>query len=68
MVSSLVKTLEKAAINALVMNLFTPGAGGGTAPFAKMLGFAGGTDFAPGGMAVVGERGPSSSICRADLR
>jgi hypothetical protein len=55
---SLVKTLLKAAINSSIMSLFTPGAGGGTAPFAKMLGFAGGTNSAPGGMALVGERGP----------
>jgi hypothetical protein len=60
-VSSLIKTLEKAAINALVMNLFTPGAGGTTAPLLGALGIghaAGGTNFAPGGMMLVGEQGP----------
>jgi cell pole-organizing protein PopZ len=60
-VSSLIKTLEKAAINALVMNLFTPGAGGTTAPLLGALGIghaAGGTDFARGGLTLVGEQGP----------
>jgi hypothetical protein len=57
-VGSLIKTLEKAAINALVMNLFSPGGTGGVSPILKAIGFAGGTDFAPGGLAVVGERGP----------
>jgi hypothetical protein len=58
-VGSLIKTLEKAAINATVMSLFSPGAGGTTSPFASLFkGFAGGTDFAPGGMAMVGEHGP----------
>ena len=56
--TSLVQTLEKAAINSLVMNLFTPGAGQTASPLAKLFGFAGGTDFAPGGLAVVGEHGP----------
>jgi hypothetical protein len=55
---SLLKTLAKAAINSTIMSLFTPGAGGGLSPFSKMLGFAGGTNSAPGGMALVGERGP----------
>ncbi|MET0721034.1 MAG: hypothetical protein ABWY64_09390, partial [Tardiphaga sp.] len=55
---SLVKTLLKAAINATIMNLFTPGAGGGVSPFASLFKAAGGTDFAPGGLALVGEKGP----------
>jgi hypothetical protein len=49
---SLVKTLARAAINTTIGNLFkmiTPG---------SISGFAGGTDFAPGGMAMVGEHGP----------
>jgi hypothetical protein len=58
-VGSLIKTLEKAAINATVMSLFSPGAGGTTSPFASLFkGFASGTDSAPGGMAMVGEHGP----------
>jgi len=47
--SSLLKTLARAAINSTITGLFNsfkPGA------------FAGGTDYAPGGMALVGERGP----------
>lgn len=58
--TSLIKTLEKAAINSLVMSFFTPGAGGTTSIFGNLLSgkFAGGTDFAPGGMALVGEHGP----------
>ena len=58
--TSLVQTLEKAAINSLVMSFFTPGAGQTSSAFANLLSgkFAGGTDFAPGGMALVGESGP----------
>lgn len=59
--TSLVQTLEKAALNSLVMSFFTPGAGQTTSIFAsalKGIGFAGGTDYAPGGMALVGESGP----------
>ena len=60
--TSLVQTLEKAAINQLVMQFFTTPAGGGTSIFATALKgiglFAGGTDYAPGGMALVGEQGP----------
>jgi hypothetical protein len=58
---SLIKTLEKAAINALVMNLFTPGAGGSLSPVLSSLGIghaAGGADNWRGGPLVVGERGP----------
>jgi hypothetical protein len=56
---SLVKTLLKAAINSTIMSIFTPAAGGGASPFMSMLkGFAEGTNSAPGGMAMVGERGP----------
>jgi hypothetical protein len=47
--SSLLKTLARAAINSTITGVFNalkPGA------------FAGGTDYAPGGMALVGERGP----------
>jgi hypothetical protein len=56
--SSLIKTLEKAAINSLVMSFFTPGAGGAMSPFASLFKAAGGTSFAPGGMTLVGEQGP----------
>jgi hypothetical protein len=59
--SSLIKTLEKAAINTLVMSLFTPGAGGTLAPVLSLGGIghaAGGTNFAPGGLMMVGEQGP----------
>jgi hypothetical protein len=55
---SLIKTLEKAAINSLVMSFFTPGAGQTTSPFSSLFKAQGGTDFAPGGLALVGERGP----------
>ena len=55
----LIKTLEKAALNSLIMSFFTPGAGQSTSLFSSLLPkFAGGTDSAPGGMAVVGEQGP----------
>ena len=67
--ADLIKTLEKAALNSLIMSFFTPGAGQSQSWFSSILPkFAEGTSSAPGGMAVVGERGPSSSICRADLR
>jgi hypothetical protein len=59
--TSLVQTLEKAALNSLVMSFFTPGAGQTTSMFGSLfkgLAFAGGTDYAPGGMALVGEQGP----------
>ena len=56
--TSLIKTLEKAAINSLVMSFFTPGAGQSVSAFSKLLGFADGTNSAPGGWAVVGEKGP----------
>jgi hypothetical protein len=58
---SLIKTLEKAAINALVMNLFTPGAGGSLSPVLSSLGIghaAGGADNWRGGPLLVGEKGP----------
>lgn len=60
---SLIKTLEKAAINSLFASFFNAPASGGLSPFAGLFkglipGFAGGTNFAPGGPAVVGENGP----------
>ena len=55
---SLIKTLEKAAINSLIMSFFTPGAGQTAAPLSKLFGFADGTNSAPGGWSVVGEKGP----------
>ena len=56
--NDLLKTLARAAINAGIMSIFTPGAGGGLSPFASLFKAAGGTDFAPGGLTVVGEKGP----------
>lgn len=60
---SLLKTLEKAAINSVFSSLFNAPSSGGLSPFAGLFkgiipGFAGGTDYAPGGLAWVGERGP----------
>lgn len=57
--SSLLKTLEKAAINSLFANIFNPTSLGGPSLFASLLPrFASGTDYAPGGWAWVGESGP----------
>ena len=66
--SQMLKTLARAAINSTIMAPFTPGAGGGAAPFAKLFGFAEGTRSAPGGLTLVGEKGRSSSTCRAVRR
>lgn len=70
---SLLKSLARMAINSTFSSIFSPQAGGGLSPFASLFGgggstlnsnpwsfpmFANGTDFAPGGMAIVGERGP----------
>jgi len=49
---SLVKTLLKASINTTIGAIFKGITPGGS------FGFAGGTNFAPGGMALVGEQGP----------
>lgn len=61
--TSLIKTLEKAALNSVFTSFFNAPVGGGLAPAASLFrsfipGFAEGTDSAPGGMAWVGERGP----------
>lgn len=62
--SSLIKTMEKAAINAVFASIFNPGFGGGLSPFASFLGFgkvggnAEGTDNWRGGPTWVGEKGP----------
>jgi hypothetical protein len=57
--ADLIKTLEKAALNSLIMSFFTPGAGQSQSWFSSILPkFAEGTSSAPGGMAVVGEKGP----------
>jgi hypothetical protein len=61
--SSLIKTLEKAAINDVFRSFFNASSAGGKSMFASLLssiipGFADGTDSAPGGLAWVGERGP----------
>ncbi|MGJ4888959.1 hypothetical protein ACQR1Y_12235 [Bradyrhizobium sp. HKCCYLRH3099] len=61
--SSLLKTLEKAAINSAFASVFNAPSSGGLSPFASLLssiipGFADGTNSAPGGLAMVGERGP----------
>jgi hypothetical protein len=60
---SLIKTLEKAALNSAFAAIFNPTTAGGTSAFGSLLkgilpGFAGGTNFAPGGAAIVGENGP----------
>lgn len=61
--TSLLKTLEKAAINSIFASFFNAPSSGGLSPFAGFLkgiipGFASGTNFAPGGPALVGENGP----------
>jgi hypothetical protein len=61
--SSLLKTLEKAAINDVFGSIFNAPAAGGKSIFASLIssiipGFAGGTDNAPGGLSWVGEHGP----------
>jgi hypothetical protein len=60
--SSLLKTLGNALINSGFASIFNAPSTGGTSLFGGWLksifGFAEGTDFAPGGMAIVGERGP----------
>jgi hypothetical protein len=62
--TSLLKTLEKAAINSIFTSIFNPGVGGGLSPFASFLGFgsvgknAEGTDNWRGGPTWVGEKGP----------
>jgi hypothetical protein len=57
--SQLLKTLARAAINWAIMAPFTAGAGGSPSLFAGLFsGKAGGTDFAQGGMTLVGEQGP----------
>lgn len=60
--SNLLKTLEKAAINSLFTSFFNAPAAGGLSPVASFFksiipGFAAGTDSAPGGLAWVGESG-----------
>ncbi|MET4197289.1 hypothetical protein ABIA95_000170 [Bradyrhizobium sp. LA8.1] len=61
--SNLLKTLEKAAINAAFASIFNAPSSGGLSPVAGFIksiipGFAGGTNYAPGGAAWVGENGP----------
>lgn len=57
--SSLIKTLEKAAINAVFANIFNAPSSGGLSPFASLFPkFASGTNYAPGGWSIVGEQGP----------
>lgn len=62
--SNLLNTFAKMAINSTFSSIFNPPSSGGLSPFAGLLkgfgipGFAGGTDYAPGGLAWVGERGP----------
>lgn len=64
-VSSLLKTLEKAALNSVFASIFNAPTGGGLSPFAAGLGSllgigrnAGGTDNWRGGPTWVGENGP----------
>jgi len=62
--NSLIKTLEKAAINSVFASIFNPGVGGGLSPFSNFLGLgsighnAEGTDNWAGGPTWVGEKGP----------
>lgn len=61
--ASLEKQLAKMAISSAFGSIFNAPASGGLSPAASFFQalipkFAGGTDFAPGGMALVGERGP----------
>lgn len=61
--SSLLKTLEKAAINSVFGSFFNAPSSGGLSPAASLFSafipkFADGTDSAPGGLSWVGERGP----------
>ncbi|WLB14982.1 hypothetical protein [Bradyrhizobium japonicum] len=61
--TSLAKQLEKMAINSIFASVFNAPASGGLSPAASLFQglipkFAGGTAFAPGGMSLVGERGP----------
>lgn len=61
---ALLKTLAKAAINASIMNLFTPGAGG-INPFLSFLGLQGKMAGGPvnaGQPYLVGERGPELMV------
>jgi hypothetical protein len=65
--SNLVKTLEKAAINSLFASFFNAPASGGLSLFGSLAksiipGFADGTDYAPGGEAWVGENGKEKVI------
>lgn len=64
-VLSLVKTLEKAAINATIMSFFTPSGGQGTSAFLSWLGIgkrAGGGPVGPNKPYVVGENGPELMV------
>lgn len=59
--TSLIKTLEKAAINSVFSSIFNQQAGGGLSPFLSFLGIgknAEGTDNWRGGPTWVGEKGP----------
>ena len=62
--TSLLKTLEKAAINSLFASFFNAPATGGLSGFASLFGLgsigknAGGTDYWSGGPTWVGEKGP----------
>jgi hypothetical protein len=56
--SGLLKTIAKALITSSVGSIFNAPSGGGLSPFASLFKAQQGTDFAPGGLALVGERGP----------
>lgn len=61
--TNLAKQIERMAINSIFGSLFNAPSSGGLSPAASLFSslipkFAGGTEFAPGGMALVGERGP----------
>lgn len=63
--NGLIKTLEKAAINALIMQAFAPGVGGGLAPVLSFLGIGkrmAGGPVSPGTPYLVGEAGPELMV------
>jgi hypothetical protein len=63
-VSSLMKTLARAAINSTIMNLFTPGAGQSVSAFGKLFRAEGGPVSA-GQPYIVGEKGPELMVPNA---
>jgi|GEM_PF-2319172 len=58
--ADLVSVAVRRSITEPLANILFPSGGGGflAKGFSKIAGFAGGTNFAPGGLSIVGERGP----------